>query len=147
MTTQRATLWWAMVSLAMGATLLHYRIHPPKDLTYLWPNLFSLMDLALVSALFRFRGTALLGLLLNSFLAFLGIIMMADYSLSATLAGQVKVTPGANFFGWLLLTTFPDIMIVLADFLVGLGLYRVILAEKAAVSSQLSFLGQLATDY
>ena len=120
------------MSLALGATLLHYRIHPPgEDPTDLWPNLFSLIDLVLVSALFRFRGTALLGLLLNSFLAFLGIIMMADYSLSATLAGQVKVMPGVNFFGWLLLTTFPDIMIALADFLTGLALYRAILAEKS----------------
>ena len=131
MQTQRATLWWALVSLALGATLLHYRVHPPgDDPTDLWPNLFSLIDLVLVSALFRFRATALVGLLLNSFLAFLGIIMMADYSLSATLAGQVKVMPGANFFGWLLATTFPYIMIALADFLAGLALYRAILTEK-----------------
>ena len=131
MQTQRPTLWMALVSLALGATLLHYRIHTPgDDPTDLWPSLFSLIDLVLVSALFRFRGTALLGLLLNSFLVFLGIIMMADYSLAATLAGQVKVMPGVNFFGWLLLTTFPDIMIALADFLVGLALYRAILAEK-----------------
>ena len=131
MTTQRTTLWVALVSLALGATLLHYRVHTPgEDPTDLWPNLFSLIDLVLVSALFRFRSTALLGLLLNSFLAFLGIIMMADHSLSATLAGQMKVMPGANFFGWLLLTTFPDIMILLADFLVGQALYRAILAEK-----------------
>ena len=131
MTTQRTTLWVALVSLALGATLLHYRIHTPgEDPTDLWPNLFSLIDLVLVSALFRFRPTALLGLLLNSFLAFLGIIMMADYSLSATLAGQVKVMPGANFFGWLLLSTVPDILIALADFLVGLALYRAILTEK-----------------
>ena len=119
------------MALAVGATLLHYRIHTPgEDPTDLWPNLFSLIDLVLVSALFRFRSTALLGLLLNSFLAFLGIIMMADFSLSATLAGQMKVMPGQNFFGWLLLTTFPDIMIALADFLTGLALYRAILAEK-----------------
>ncbi len=137
MQSQRATLWWALVALALGATLLHYRIHPPgKDLTLLWPNLFSVIDLVLVSALFRFRSTALLGLLLNSFLAFLGIIMMADFSLSATLAGQIKVMPGANFFGWLLLTTFPDIMIAVADFLTGQALYRAILAEKSVVSSQ-----------
>jgi hypothetical protein len=131
MQTQRTTLWVALVSLAVGATLLHYRIHTPgEDPTDLWPNLFSLIDLVLVSALFRFRSTALLGLLLNSFLAFLGIIMMADYSLAATLAGQMKVMPGVNFFGWLLATTFPDIMIALADFLTGLALYRAILAEK-----------------
>jgi hypothetical protein len=130
MFTQRTTLWVALVSLALGASLLHYRLHPPDELTDLWPNLFSLIDLVLVSALFRFRSTALLGLLLNSFLVFLGIIMMADYSLSATLAGQVKVTPGVNFFAWLLATNFPYIMIALADFLVGLALYRAILADK-----------------
>jgi hypothetical protein len=130
MQTQRPTLWWALTSLAVGAAMLHYRIHPPNDLTYLWPSLFSLMDLLLVSALFRFRGTALVGLLLNSFLAFLGIIMMADYSLAATLAGQMKVMPGVDFFGWLLLTTLPYIMIALADFLLGLALYQAILAEK-----------------
>ncbi len=131
MQTQRNTLWVALVALAVGATMLHYRIHTPgEDPTDLWPNLFSLIDLVLVSALFRFRGTALVGLLLNSFLAFLGIIMMTDFSLSATLAGQMKVMPGVNFFGWLLLTTFPDIMIALVDFLTGLALYRAILAEK-----------------
>ncbi len=130
MSTQRRQLWAALVALAVGATMLHSRIHPPNDLTYLWPNLFSLIDLVLVSALFLSRPTALLGLLLNSFLAFLGIIMMADFSLAATLAGQVKVMPGQNFIGWLLATTFPDIMIALADFLTGLALYRAILAEK-----------------
>jgi len=130
MTTQRRQLWVALVALAVGATMLHLRIHPPGDLTYLWPNLFSLLDLVLVSALFLFWGTALLGLLLNSFLAYLGIIMMGDFSLSATLAGQMKVMPGQNFFGWLLQTTFPDIMVLLADFLIGLALYRAILTEK-----------------
>jgi hypothetical protein len=131
MTTQRRQLWVALVVLAVGATMLHYRIHPPgEDPTDLWPNLFSVIDLVLVSALFLFRGTALGGLLLNSFLAFLGIIMMADFSLSATLAGQLKVMPGQNFFGWLLLTTFPDIMILVADFFIGLALYRAILTEK-----------------
>jgi hypothetical protein len=131
MTTQRRQMWVALVALAVGATMLHYRIHTPgEDPTDLWPNLFSVIDLVLVSALFLFRGTALLGLLLNSFLAFLGIIMMADFSLSATLAGQIKVMPGQNFFGWLLLTTFPDIMILLADFFIGLALYRAILAGK-----------------
>jgi hypothetical protein len=130
MQAQRTTLWAALVSLALGAALLHYRIHPLDELTDLWPNLFSVIDLVLVSALFRFRGTALLGLLLNSFLVFLGMIMMADYSISATLAGQVKVMPGVDFFGWLLSTTFPDILIALADFLTGLALYRAILVEK-----------------
>ena len=50
--------------------------------------------------------------------------MMGDFSLTATLAGQVKVMPGQDFFGWLLSTTFPDIMIATADFFVGLALYQ-----------------------
>ena len=84
----------------------------------------------LVSLLFLFRSTAILAVILNSFLAYLGIIMMADFSLSATLAGQVKVMPDVNFFGWLLQTTFSDITILVADFLVGLALYRVIMTER-----------------
>lgn len=125
----RHLLWAALVALALGATLLHLRIHPPKDTTHLWPNLFSMLDLVLVSLLFLSRSTALLGVILNSFLAYLGIIMMADFSISATLAGQVKVMPGADFLGWLLQTTFADIAILLADLLVGLSLYRVIMTE------------------
>ena len=129
LTAQRWQLWTALVALAVGATMLHLRIHPPDELTDLWPNLFSIIDLVVVSALFLSRGTALLGLLLNSFIAFLGIILMADYAVAATLAGHIKVMPGVNFFGWLLLTTFSDIMILVADFLLGLALYRAILAE------------------
>jgi hypothetical protein len=131
MNSQRYQLWAALVALAVGASMLHLRIHPPGDqLTFLWPTLFSFIDLVLVSVLFLFRATALLGLLLNSFLAFFGIILMGDFSLTATLAGHLKVMPGQDFFAWLLLTTIPDIMVALADFLVGLALYRAILAEK-----------------
>ena len=130
MKAQRHLLWAALVALVAGAALLHLRIHPPKDATYLWPSLFSLIDLGLVSLLFLSRGTALLGVILNSFLAYLGIIMMADYSLSATRDGWIKIMPWENFFGWLLLTTFPDIVILFADLMVGLALYRVIMTER-----------------
>ena len=75
----------------------------------------------LVSLLFLSRSTAILGVILNSFLAFLGIIMMADFSISATLAGQVKVMPGADFFGWLLETTLADIAILVGRLLCGPG--------------------------
>lgn len=127
---QRPILWVALVCLGLGAAMLHGRIHPPSGgLTYLWPNLFSWLDLVLVSLLFLSRGTALLGLILNSFLAYIGIIMMADYSLSATLAGQVKVLPGQDFFGWLMQTTLPDIGVLVADFLVGQALYKAIISE------------------
>jgi hypothetical protein len=132
MKSPRQQLWVALVALALGATLLHLRLHPPDELSDLWPNLFSVIDLVVVSLLFLFRSTAVLGVILNSFLAFLGIIMMADFSISATLAGKVVVSPGANFFGWLLLTTFPDIAILVADLMVGLALYRVIMTSVSS---------------
>lgn len=125
----RQLLWVALVALALGASLLHLRIHPPEELSDVWPNLFSGLDLVVVSLLFLSRSTAILGVILNSFLAYLGIIMMADFSISATLAGKIPVSPGANFCGWLLLTTLPDIAILVADLMVGLALYRVMMAE------------------
>ncbi len=131
MRAQRYQLWAALVLLAASGAMLHFRIHPPgAELDVLLPNLFSWLALVVVSLLFLFRSTALLGLLLNSFLAYVGIITMADFSISATLAGTINVMPGQHFFSWLLLTTFPDITILVADFLVGLALYRAIVMEK-----------------
>jgi hypothetical protein len=127
----RYLLWVALFSLALSGALLHLRIHPPGSGSYtIWPNLFSWIAVLLVCPLFLFRYTAILAVILNSFLAYLGIIMMADFSLSATLAGQVKVMPGVDFFGWLLQTTFADITILVGHFLVGLALYRVIMTER-----------------
>ena len=37
MKTPRQQLWVALVALALGATLLHFRIHPPKDTTFFGP--------------------------------------------------------------------------------------------------------------
>jgi hypothetical protein len=131
MNSERRMLWCALVALAIGATMLHFRIHPPdKGATYLWANLFAAADLLAVSALFLSHRTAVWGLLLNSFIAFIGMILMADFSLVATLTGKLKFTPSADFFGWLLKTTFPDIAIAFADFLIGLTLYRVIIADR-----------------
>lgn len=132
MKSARQQLWVALVALALGATLLHLRIHPPDELSDVWPNLFSVIDLVVVSLLFLSRSTAILGVILNSFLAYLGIIMMADFSISATLAGQIKVMPGANFFGWLLQTTLADIAILVADLMMGLALYKAVMAEPVS---------------
>jgi hypothetical protein len=132
MKSTRQQLWVALVALALGATMLHLRLHPPDELSDVWPNLFSWIDLVVVSLLFLSRSTAIFGVILNGFMAFLGIILMADYSISATLAGQVKVMPGADFFGWLLQTTLADIAILAADLMVGLALYRVIMTEPVS---------------
>jgi hypothetical protein len=123
-------LWFALMGLGIGAAILHPRVHPPSEgLTYLWPSLFSFVDLVLVSLLFLSRRTAVWGLLLNSFLAFIGIIMMADFSLSLTFAGLVQVRPADGLLRWLLRTTFPDVTILFADLMVGQALYRAIMTR------------------
>lgn len=128
MNTQHRILWAALLGLAIGATMLHFRIHPPTGgRMYFLANLGAVLDLVVVSILFLYRGTAVWGLLLNSFLAFLGIILMADYSIDGTIHGFIKVKPQENFIAWMLQTTFPDIIILLADFLVGIALYNSII--------------------
>ncbi len=131
MVNQKRTLWLALLGLAVGATMLHYRIHPPSEgTTYLIGNIFAMTDLFLVSLLFLSHRTAVWGVLLNGFIALIGIILMADFSISATLAGTIEVMPSESLFGWLMLTTLPDIAIAFADFLVGMALYRVITQPK-----------------
>jgi hypothetical protein len=131
MGSQRRQLWVALVALGVGAAMLHFRIHPPSGgRTYLLANIFAFTDLILVSILFYSRKTAVWGLLLNSFLAFLGIILMADFSLNATIHNSIKITPQQNFLTWILQTTFPDISVAAADFFVGTALYSATMADQ-----------------
>lgn len=131
MITERRFLWWALLGLAIGAVMMHYRIHPPdRGTVYFWGNVLAAIDLLAVSALFLWRRTAVWGLLLNSFIAFLGIILMADFTLVRTIAGQIPVAPSTGLLAWFLHTTFPYSTIAAADFLVGLTLYRLMSAPQ-----------------
>lgn len=59
MNEQRVQLWLALVGLAIGAIILHYRLHPPQQsLTYFWATAFCAVDLVLVSILFLVKSTA-----------------------------------------------------------------------------------------
>jgi len=128
MNEQRIQLWLALVGLAIGALILHYRLHPPEhSLTNFWATLFSAIDLILVSILFLFRSTAVWALLLNSFIAFIGIIIMTDLTIFSTYVGWIKVSPKEQPIAWLLESMLPDITILVADFLVGLVLYKTII--------------------
>ena len=135
MKAQRAQLWIALVGLALGAFILHYRIHPPQQgLTYFWASLFPGVDLVVVSILFLFRSTVIWALLLNTFLAYLGIILMSDLTITWTLTGAIKVSPSTQPFGWLLQTLLPDIMILIADLFVGMALYKITVSAPKEVT-------------
>jgi hypothetical protein len=126
---QKTQLWFAQVGLAIGALALHYRIHPPGSLTFFWPTFFSGVDLIVVSILFWYRSTALYALLLKSFIAFIGIIMMADFSIHMAITGGIKVSFVHAPLAFLLQTLFADIAILFASFMVGLGLYKATMAK------------------
>ena len=126
MKAQRVQLWIALVGLALGAFMLHYKVHPPlANLTHFWASLFPGIDLVVVSILFLFRSTVVWALLLNTFIAYLGIIMMTDLTIVSTLEGWIKVSPKGEPFAWLLETMLPDILILIADLFVGMALYKI----------------------
>jgi hypothetical protein len=126
--TKRALLL-ALLLVALGGFLLHYRIHPvmapdkanPGVLLFSKSNfmafIFPLADVVLVTLLFAFRRTALYGFLLNGLIAIYGTIFMAHFSI-AQLGGK-----SLPIEGWILKSTLPDIAILWGDFFIGKALY------------------------
>jgi hypothetical protein len=135
---ERRVLLAALTLLGLGGLILHLRIHPfavpaagvPGGTTLHWAlltaTLFPLLDVILVTALFCLRRTAVYGYVLNGFLAIYGAILMGHFSLADLLARS------APPFDWVLRSTFPDILILGADFLVGKLLWEAWLREPAA---------------
>lgn len=132
MNPERTQLWLAQVVMALGAVMTHYIMHPPHHgVTYFWGTFFPAIDLILVSALFLSRKTAVWGLLLNSFLAFFGIIMMTDLIVVGAINGWIKTDFWDNPLRWLMESMFPNVMMALADFLIGLVLYKLTINDRS----------------
>ncbi len=131
----RRTLLWALVLVALGGLLLHYRIHPylapDRDHpglmvfrgSFLAATLVPLFDLIVVTALLASRRTAALGYLLNGMLVIFGTVLMGHFSIAAL---APKAAPLAD---WLLRSTFPDIALAWADFMIGKALYETWMRE------------------
>ncbi|MBM4328652.1 MAG: hypothetical protein FJ118_15985 [Deltaproteobacteria bacterium] len=131
MNEQRIQLWLALVALALGGMIVHYKLHPLEaELTHVWPFAFSVADLLVVSLLFAFKSTAVWGLLLNSFLAMLGIIMMTDLGVMSVVNGWVKVGFFQNPIAWMGDTMVSSVATTFTDFLAGLALYSVTIGKK-----------------
>lgn len=130
MSTQRYQLWIALVGLALGATIMHYKFHPLwTPLSHTYAVTFSLADLLLVSALFLFRSTAIYALLLNSFIAFIGIIVMTDLAVVSELKGWLKVDFLDKPVTYISDSMLPYISITIADFMVGLCLFKLTMSH------------------
>jgi hypothetical protein len=122
-----AKLFVAQVALAIGALDLHYRVHAPTHLTFFWASFFSAADLVVVSALFCFRGTAMYAVIVKGFVAFIGIIMMADFSIHKAITSHVSFL--VDPLAWFRLSLFPDIAILVGGFIVGLALYEATMSK------------------
>ncbi|MGE5238113.1 MAG: hypothetical protein ACM3ON_04855 [Chloroflexota bacterium] len=126
---KKNTLLIALVLLAVGGSLLHYRIHnfmvPDKlhsgtfifDGTKFLATLLCTVDVILVTILFMSRKTAVYGYLLNGLLVIYGTVLMAHFSIAEMVVKSIP--PDAM----LVKSTLPDIGIAWADFFVGKALY------------------------
>ena len=131
----RRTLLVALVLVALGGLLLHYRVHPylapVKDHpgqtvlrgSFLAATLLPLIDVVVVTALFLSRRTAALGYLINGLLVIYGTVLMGHFSIAA-------LAPRApTLADWLLKSTLPDIAVAWADFMIGKALFESWLRE------------------
>ena len=126
----RKALLAALFLMALGALLLHLRIHPvfapdkvnPGQMlfrpSFIPATLLPLLDLILVTALFASRRTAVYGHLLNGLIVIYGTVLMGHFSIAGLLPKNPPLTD------WILKSTFPDIALAWADFAIGAVLYR-----------------------
>ena len=127
---KKSTLLTALVLLAVGGFLLHFRIHyfmiadklrPGETVfsgSFFLASFFPLIDVFLVTALFLSRKTAVYGYILNGMLVIYGTIFMAHFSIAQLIAKPIPLylVP--------LNSTLPDIGFLWADFFVGKALYE-----------------------
>jgi hypothetical protein len=126
----RRALLFALVLVALGGLMLHYRVHPillpdkehPGQTilrgSFVAAALLPLVDLFVVTALFASRRTAPLAFLLNGMLVIYGTVLMGHFSI-AMLAPK-----GPTLADWLFKSTLADISLAWGDFMIGKALYE-----------------------
>lgn len=103
--------------LALGGWLLHFRIHPlVKDADNLIPLISGILSVFCLPLLFYFRPTVPLAYIINGFLAILGTIIMAQFSIT-------NFKGPFTFENIVLLSTFADIAILWGKFSVGKAIF------------------------
>lgn len=132
----RRLLFGALFLMALSGLLLHLRVHPiwsPDKAnpvvvlfrgSFVAATVLPLLDVLLVTLLFSSRRTAVYGHVLNGFIVIYGTVLMAHFSI----AGLAPKNP--TLLDWFMKSTFPDIGLAWADFLVGAALYRAWLQES-----------------
>ena len=115
--TLKAELIASLFFLALGGWLLHLRIHPlVKDEENVIPLISGMVSVFCLPFLFCFRPTVALAYIINGFLAIIGTITMAHFSITHF---QGPITPVRIILN----TTFADIVILWAKFAAGKALF------------------------
>lgn len=113
----KITLIFELFVLGLGGWLLHYRIHPfTKGTVYYIPFISGIVSVFCLPLLFWFKKTLNAAYIINGFLAIIGTILMADFSI-ANFQGPVTA---ANI---IVNTLFADIVLVWGKFGAGKALY------------------------
>ena len=113
----KATLVASLFLLAAGGWLLHLRIHPiSKDTNNFIPLISGAISVFCLPFLFWFRPTITLAYIINGFLAIIGTITMAHFSIAHF---QGPLTP-VNI---ILNSTLADIAVLWGKFGVGKALF------------------------
>lgn len=113
----KAILIAGLFFLALGGWLLHIRIHPVvKDAENIIPLISGGLSVFCLPLLFYFRPTVPLAYLINGFLAILGTIIMAHFSI---VNFKGPLTPESI----ILTSTFADIAVLWGKFSVGKAIF------------------------
>ena len=79
----RAILLVALITIALGGFMLHYRIHPiAQNPSFLVPFFSGILSIIIVPLLFLFPKTIGYGYVLNGFLTLIGTVVMTHFSLT-----------------------------------------------------------------
>jgi hypothetical protein len=104
---------FALFLIALGGWLIHLQRHPfagnPPNYV---PFVFGLVSIFFVPIWLSFKGTFLIGYLLNGFSVVIGVVVMATFSISG-LADPI------TFSGLMLKTTLPHNLILLSKLFIG----------------------------
>jgi hypothetical protein len=114
----RTILLVALIAMALGGFLLHYRVHPiAQNPSFLVPFFSGILSIVIVPLLFLFPKTIGYGYVLNGFLTLIGTIIMAHFSLTRWPAPATLQTVVFK-------TLLADILILWGKFFVGKALFE-----------------------
>jgi hypothetical protein len=138
MPAMRRALIVALFLIALGATMLHIRIHPiyvpenhdtaaaqgaPVKVHFSGEHFAAIaigvIDAVLVTALFCSIRTAPLAYLLNGMFVIFGTVFMAHFGI----ADVLKKFGSPTLWQWIFQTTLADIVILWVDFFIGKAIY------------------------